>query len=219
MMNLFIECPQSSTRTILWLELSHLCSLFSTFSRSAFDRMFARSRRLFGACCKLLYSRQLVLQALLDALESNDQVELYAAIGALERFLSISTVACVRDAADGSGTRCASARDATADTDWPAVHRGVLNSLALFVQRIRSPMHLKLQIVPLFRFFAADAQLSQLVRAFVDAFVCFECLMYSSNKFIMYCTLYRGTRSLFQYILYCVSSSNFDDRLSACCGS
>ena len=175
-MNLCIECPQSSTPTILWLELSHLCSLFSTLSCSAFDRVFARSRRLFGACCKLLYSRQLVLQALLDALESNDQVELYAAIGALERFLSISTVACVRDAghvsADGTGTGpCASARDTTADTDWPAVHRGVLNSLALFVQRIRSPMHLKLQIVPLFRFFAADAQLSQLVRFF-------ECLMY-----------------------------------------
>ena len=168
-MNLFIECLQSSTPTILWLELSHLCSLASTLSCSTCDCLFARSRRLFGACSKLLYSRQLVLQALLDALESNDQVELYAAIGALERFLSISTAACVRDAglasasADGSGPS-ALARDATADTDWPAVHRGVLNSLAHFVQRIRSPMHLKLQIVPLFRFFSADPQLSQLVR-------------------------------------------------------
>ena len=122
------------------------------------DCLFAHSRRLFGATSKLLYSRQQVLQALLDALESNDPVELYAAIGALERFLSISTVACVASAScDGSGSSAGpsaldSARDATADTDWPAVLRGVLNSLALFVQRIRSPMHLKLQIVPLFRF-------------------------------------------------------------------
>lgn len=145
--------------------------------------------RLFGACAKLLFSRQLVLQALLDALESNDPVELYAAVGALERFLSISSVACIghADAALASApergpepSAAAAASDATGsarhatgaaadtDTDWSAVHRGVLHSLALFVQRVRSPMHLKLQIVPLFRFFSSDRQLSSMVRTSME---------------------------------------------------